>query len=51
MQQLAGHCGDYGQFIRLQARAFTLGNDVIFGEGQYMPTNPAGKRLLAHELV
>src|SRR5262249_38804883 len=33
------------------ARAFTFGRDVVFGEGQYSPDSPAGRRLLAHELV
>jgi hypothetical protein len=33
------------------ARAFTAGRDVVFGEGQYAPSTPAGKRLLAHELT
>jgi Domain of unknown function (DUF4157) len=35
----------------LNARAFTLGNDVVFGAGQYQPYTTAGRRLLAHELV
>ena len=35
----------------LQARAFTLGSDIVFGKGQYAPGTLAGKRLLAHELV
>lgn len=34
----------------LNARAYTLGRDVIFGQGQYMPNTSEGKRLLAHEL-
>lgn len=33
------------------ARAFTVGNDVFFGAGQYQPHTPTGQRLLAHELV
>lgn len=33
------------------ARAFTVGNDVFFGAGQYKPDTPRGQRLLAHELV
>ena len=33
------------------ARAFTAGADVVFGAGQYAPSTPAGKRLLAHELT
>jgi len=35
----------------LQARAFTVGNDIYFNEGQYQPDSPEGKRLLAHELT
>jgi hypothetical protein len=36
---------------RLQARAFTVGQDVVFGAGQYAPETSQGKRLLAHELT
>jgi hypothetical protein len=35
----------------LNAKAFTVGNDVFFGKGQYNPGNSAGKQLLAHELT
>jgi len=35
----------------LRARAFTLGRDVVFGAGEYAPSTPGGKRLLAHELT
>jgi len=35
----------------INARAFTLGNDVAFGAGEYAPETVAGKRLLAHELT
>ena len=31
--------------------AFTLGNDVVFREGQYAPHSNEGRRLLAHELT
>ncbi|MEU9455112.1 DUF4157 domain-containing protein [Streptomyces sp. NPDC048277] len=34
-----------------QARAYTLGEDVVFGAGQYAPETTAGRRLLAHELA
>ncbi len=34
----------------LNAQAFTVGRDIVFGSGQYMPTTPGGKRLLGHEL-
>ena len=35
----------------LNAKAFTVGNDVYFNEGQYQPGFAAGKQLLAHELT
>jgi len=35
----------------VNALAFTHGNDVVFGSGQYQPETPEGKRLLAHELT
>ncbi|MGF6870982.1 DUF4157 domain-containing protein [Paraburkholderia sp. MM5477-R1] len=33
------------------ALAYTVGNDIAFGEGQYTPHSDAGRRLLAHELA
>lgn len=35
----------------LQARAFTIENNIIFGEGQYEPSTIAGQYLMAHELA
>jgi hypothetical protein len=35
----------------IQARAYTVGNDVVFDTGQYAPHHDSGKRLLAHELT
>ncbi len=35
----------------VNALAYTLGNDIIFGEGQYVPNTLKGRRLLAHELT
>ncbi len=35
----------------LGAKAFTVGNDIHFNQGQYNPTDHEGKRLLAHELT
>lgn len=35
----------------VQARAFTLGDAVVFGAGQYAPGSGAGRQLLAHELT
>jgi hypothetical protein len=33
------------------ARAYTVGRDIVFGAGAYVPTNHEGHRLLAHELA
>jgi hypothetical protein len=35
----------------VQARAYTLGRDIVFGPGEYLPATMEGKRLLAHELA
>ena len=35
----------------VQAHAYTVGNDVVFGAGQYQPGSAAGQRTLAHELT
>lgn len=35
----------------LQARAYTVGTDVVFGASQYAPESPSGQQLLAHELA
>ena len=35
----------------LQARAFTVGNHIVFGQGEYRPDATNGRRLLAHELT
>lgn len=35
----------------VDARAFTLGPDIIFGARQFQPSTSDGRRLLAHELV
>jgi hypothetical protein len=34
----------------LGARAFALGNQIVFGEGEYRPGSADGRALLAHEL-
>jgi hypothetical protein len=33
----------------VNALAYTVGGDIVFGSGQYRPTTPWGQRLLAHE--
>jgi hypothetical protein len=35
----------------VNAVAYTVGNDIIFGEGQYRPHTLEGRKLLAHELT
>lgn len=35
----------------VNALAYTVGRDVVFGTGQYQPEGMTGKRLLAHELT
>jgi hypothetical protein len=35
----------------LHARAYTVGNDIAFGQGQYEPAATQGRHLLAHELT
>ncbi len=36
---------------KVRARAFTTGHHIFFAPGQYNPGSPAGRELLAHELV
>jgi hypothetical protein len=36
---------------RLEARAFTVGEHVAFGAGEYRPGTPVGDALIAHELA
>ncbi len=35
----------------INAYAYTIGNDVVFGPGQYLPETDSGRHLLAHELA
>ena len=35
----------------IQARAYTLGRDIVFGAGEYTPATNEGRRLIAHELA
>ncbi len=35
----------------LGARAYTVGNNVVFGPGRFAPNTTEGRRLLAHELT
>ena len=36
---------------RINAKAFTVGNDIYFNQGRYNPSSAQGNSLLAHELV
>ena len=35
----------------VNAHAYTVGNNIVFGAGQFSPRSNAGQRLLAHELA
>jgi len=35
----------------IQAKAFTTGQDIFFGQGEYNPDNQSGQELIAHELT
>jgi hypothetical protein len=35
----------------VQAQAFTVGGDIVFGSGKFAPSTPGGRKLLAHELT
>ena len=52
--QVRTHAGsvDANEISRsINARAFTVGEDISFGEGQYAPESSGGRQLLAHELT
>ena len=36
---------------QINAKAFTVGNDIYFNQGEYQPATNTGKHLLAHELT
>ena len=35
----------------INASAYTIGRDIVFGRDRYSPASPQGRRLLAHELT
>lgn len=35
----------------INAKAFTVGENVVFGQGKYAPGTQEGQKLLAHELT
>ena len=36
---------------QVMARAYTVGNDIVFAEGEFAPDSQAGQRLISHELA
>jgi hypothetical protein len=40
-----------GEAARIDAAAFTVGEDIVFGAGRHEPASSEGRRLLAHELA
>ena len=40
-----------GSARAVNALAYAVGEDLIFGQGQYAPDTPRGRRLIAHELA
>lgn len=40
-----------GKADAINAKAYTLGNHIVFNKGQYDPESSEGKKLLAHELT
>lgn len=40
-----------GSARAMGANAYTMGHDIVFGQGQYKPQSSAGQRLLIHELT
>jgi Domain of unknown function (DUF4157) len=51
--RVAIHTDSTANFLnqRLNARAFTMGQDIYFSEGEYRPDSSSGKELIAHELT
>ena len=47
------HTDDHAAALNraVSARAFTVGNDIFFGSGEYKPETPGGRELLTHELA
>jgi len=45
------HGGAAAAAAQIQARAYTLQNDIAFAAGEFSPTTLEGRRLIAHELA
>ena len=53
LRQVQIHTGEHANELSetLNARAFTMGNDLVFGSGEYAPQTIEGRELIAHELT
>ena len=53
LSQVRVHTGDSAAAAAqaVNARAFTLGQNIVFNKGEYRPDTRSGRHLLAHELV
>jgi len=51
--QVAIHTGGAAaeSAMAINAKAYTIGNNIVFNQGQYQPDTHEGKKLLAHELT
>jgi hypothetical protein len=51
--QVRVHAGEQaGQSAKeIDAQAYTVGANIVFAHGQYAPSQPSGRRLIAHELT
>ncbi|WP_281556869.1 DUF4157 domain-containing protein [Thalassomonas sp. RHCl1] len=47
------HHGGYAENLAeaVNARAFTFGNHIVFGRGEYQPQSDRGRHLISHELA
>jgi hypothetical protein len=45
------HAAAHASARRLNAKAYTLGQDIVFSAGRFSPRTLEGRRLLAHELT
>jgi hypothetical protein len=44
--------GGAEQSVRdVNAKAYTVGKNIVFGTGEYAPSSPSGRHLIAHELA
>ena len=51
--QVTIHNGSYANELAssVNAKAFTYGSHIVFGQGEFQPGTDAGKRLMGHELT